>query len=353
MPLPRSLRPRAPRMRRSLLPPGCDQRRGCVGVHPPTRPGRGAMSGDMVDGPVVDGTPGDGPRGAEGTLEVERLSVRFQVDNSWIGRIRGRSGEITAVDDVSFTLQRGASLGIVGESGCGKSTMARAVVGLVKPDSGDIRYGGVRLGAKRSRRQRRLIQMVFQDPGSSLNPSMTPRRVLSELLRVHDMVPAGDIGDRCEELLDLVELPRRLIDARPRHLSGGQRQRIGIARALALEPEVLIADESVAALDVSVQASVLNLLADLRRRLGLMLLFVSHDLAVIRHVSDEVIVMYLGGIVEHSPAAQLFDVPRHPYTKALLASAPRLKQPTAAEPPIVGEPLSVLSVPAGCRFEPR
>ena len=178
---------------------------------------------------------------AAGLLEVERLSVRFRVDDSWVGRIRGRSGSITAVDDVSFSVERGASLGIVGESGCGKSTLAKALVGLVQPDSGEIRYGGARLGAKRSRRQRRLIQMVFQDPGSSLNPSMTPRRVLAELLRVHHMVPPGDIDRRCEELLDLVELPRRLIDTRPRHLSGGQRQRIGIARALALEPEVLIA----------------------------------------------------------------------------------------------------------------
>ena len=286
-------------------------------------------------------------------LEVQDLSVRFRVDDSWIGRLRGRSGEITAVDNVSFSVERGASLGIVGESGCGKSTLAKALVGLVQPDAGEIRYGGTTLGARRSRRQRRLVQMVFQDPGSSLNPSMTPRRVLSELLRVHRMVPAADIDSRCEELLDLVELPRRLMDTRPRHLSGGQRQRIGIARALALEPEVLIADESVAALDVSVQASVLNLLADLRRRLGLTLLFVSHDLAVIRHVSDDVIVMYLGGIVEHRRAASIFDDPRHPYTTALLASAPRLRSGTASEVPIVGEPLSMLSIPAGCRFEPR
>ena len=286
-------------------------------------------------------------------LRAERLSVRFRLGDSWLGRLRGRRAELTAVDDVSFTVERGCSLGIVGESGCGKSTLARALVGLVAPSAGEVHYGGVRLGARRSRRQRRLIQMVFQDPGSSLNPSLTPRRVLSELLRVHKMVLDRDVDRRCEELFDLVELPARFLDTRPRLLSGGQRQRVGIARALALEPEVLVADESVAALDVSVQASVLNLLTDLRRRLGLTLLFVSHDLAVIRHISDEVIVMYLGGVVEQSPAEQIFNAPQHPYTKALLASAPRLKRDITEEPPIVGEPSSALDVPEGCRFAPR
>ena len=290
---------------------------------------------------------------SDGTLVVDRLSVRFAVDKSWLGRLRGRTSELTAVDDVSFTVDRGRSLGIVGESGCGKSTLARALVGLVEPSAGDIHYGSTRLRARRTRPQKRLIQMVFQDPGSSLNPSMTARGVLSELLRVHRMVPGADVDARCEELFDLVELPSRFLDVRPRNMSGGQRQRIGIARALALEPEVLIADESVAALDVSVQASVLNLLTDLRRRLGLTLLFVSHDLAVIRHVSDEVMVMYLGGIVERGPAAQLFDDPQHPYTKALLASAPRLKRDLGEEPAIVGEPASALDIPPGCRFAAR
>ena len=307
------------------------------------------MSGSASDQRTAEGAPASD----EGALRVERLSVRFRIDDSWLGRLRGRRSELTAVDDVSFTVEPGRSLGIVGESGCGKSTLARALVGLVAPSCGEIHYGGVKLGARRSRRQRRLIQMVFQDPGSSLNPSLTPRRVLSELLSVHRMVPARDVDRRCEELLDLVELPGRFLDTRPRLLSGGQRQRVGIARALALEPEVLIADESVAALDVSVQASVLNLLTDLCRRLGLTLLFVSHDLAVIRHVSDDVIVMYLGGVVEHSPADQIFDAPQHPYTKALLASAPRLRRDITEEPPIVGEPSSALDVPDGCRFAPR
>ena len=314
------------------------------------------MSGTRSAGwaaPAANGAFVEGGRVEDGTLAVQGLSVRFGIDDSWLGRLRGRSAELIAVDDVSFIVERGRSLGIVGESGCGKSTLARALVGLVTPSAGDIHYGGTRLGAKRSRQQRRLIQMVFQDPGSSLNPSMTPRLVLSELLRVHRMVPGYAVGDRCEELLDLVELPSRFLDTRPRGLSGGQRQRIGIARALALEPEVLIADESVAALDVSVQASVLNLLSDLRQRLNLTLLFVSHDLAVVRHVSDDVIVMYLGGVVEHSSTERIFDDPQHPYTKALLASAPRLKRDATGEPPIVGEPSSPLDVPAGCRFEAR
>ncbi len=314
------------------------------------------MNGTKSPEPAARGTVGARPeRGpsTSGMLAVQGLSVRFATDNSWLGRLRGRSAELIAVDDVSFTVERGRSLGIVGESGCGKSTLARALVGLVQPSAGDIHYGGTRLGTRRSRRQRRLIQMVFQDPGSSLNPSMTPRQVLSELLRVHRMVPAHAVDERCEDLLDLVELPSRFLDTRPRQLSGGQRQRIGIARALALEPEVLIADESVAALDVSVQASVLNLLSDLRRRLNLTLLFVSHDLAVVRHVSDDVIVMYLGGVVEHSSADRTFGDPQHPYTRALLASAPRLKYEVTGEPPIVGEPSDPLDLGGGCRFETR
>ncbi len=288
-----------------------------------------------------------------GDLVVEDLYVRFAIKNSWLSRIRGTSVHLTAVDGVSFTIGEGRSLGIVGESGCGKSTVARALVGLVKPASGTITYDGQQLGTKRTQAQRRAIQMVFQDPGSSLNPSLSVRQILSELLKVHDRVPRNQIDARCAELLDLVEMPERFLDVRPRAMSGGQRQRIGIARALALDPAVLIADESVAALDVSVQASVLNLLDDLRERLNLTLMFISHDLGVVRHISEDVLVMYLGGAVEYGRCEDIFDNPQHPYTQALLASAPSLKRDLKQEVRLLGEPPSPLDVQPGCRFVGR
>ncbi len=196
--------------------------------------------------------------------------------------------------------------------------------------------------------------MVFQDPYSSLNPRMTVHQALAELLRVHKLVPRAGIDARCRELLDLVGLPPSALDAYPRQFSGGQRQRISIARALALEPEILIADEPVSALDVSVQATVLNLLADLRRRLGLTMLFVAHNMSVVRHVCDRVAVMYLGRIVETAPADQLFSDPRHPYTQALLRAVPRITPGrTTARDAVVGDPPSPIDLPPGCRFNPR
>jgi oligopeptide/dipeptide ABC transporter ATP-binding protein len=213
---------------------------------------------------------------------------------------------------------------------------------------------GKDLTGKRDQALRRRIQMVFQDPSSSLNPSLTVEKMLSELLRVHQVVPRNKIADRCAELMDLVELPQSLLKALPRRMSGGQRQRVGIARALALEPDVLIADESVAALDVSVQAPILNLLNSLREDLGLTLMFISHDLAVVRYVSDRVIVMYLGTAVEDRPTGELFDDPRHPYTKALMAAAPKFGVKKApGESALKGEPPSALNLPSGCRFRPR
>jgi oligopeptide/dipeptide ABC transporter ATP-binding protein len=288
-------------------------------------------------------------------LEVRDLTVKFRVGSALVARLKGDPiPDLVAVDDISFAVGRGESIGIVGESGCGKSTLAKAITGLEPPASGSIWLDGEELTMKRDRATRRRTQMVFQDPSSSLNPSLTVERTLAELLRVHRLVPKDEIEDRCADLMDLVELPRALLKSRPRSLSGGQRQRVGIARALALEPEVLIADEAVAALDVSVQAPILNLLNQLREELGLTVMFISHDLAVVRYVSDRVIVMYLGKAVEDRPAADLFDDPRHPYTKALMAAAPKFGVKKApGESALKGEPPSALDLPSGCRFRPR
>ncbi|GAA4156829.1 ABC transporter ATP-binding protein [Leifsonia shinshuensis] len=229
-----------------------------------------------------------------------------------------------ALDGGELSLRAGESVAIVGESGSGKSTFAKALVGLVPCIGGELRLEGERLGQRRSREQVRRLQMVFQDPSSSLNPSMTVGRMLEELLRFHRMVPKARVRERARELLEMVGLPASTITALPRRLSGGQRQRVGIARALAVEPTVLIADESTAALDVSVQAAILNLLARLRAELGLTLLFISHDLSVVRHISDRVIVMKDGRIVEDRDTAGLFAAPGADYTRELLAAAPRL-----------------------------
>ncbi|WP_052357576.1 ABC transporter ATP-binding protein [Leifsonia aquatica] len=235
-----------------------------------------------------------------------------------------RRHPVLALEGGELALGRGESVALVGESGSGKSTFAKVIVGLVRPRAGEILLDGEHLGSRRTRDQIRRVQMVFQDPSSSLNPSMTVGRMLEELIRFHDMVPRWETRARAIELLEMVGLPGSTFTALPRRLSGGQRQRVGIARALAVEPSVLIADESTAALDVSVQAAILNLLARLRSELGLTLLFISHDLSVVRHVSDRVIVMKDGGIVETGDVDGLFDAPREEYTRQLLAAAPRL-----------------------------
>ena len=291
----------------------------------------------------------------EPLLEVRGLSMEFAV-RSGIGRLlkRQKREVLRAVDGVDLELLKGETLGLVGESGCGKSTLARCLVGLLEPTAGEIRYEGRVVDARRTRGDRRRMQMVFQDPYSSLNPRMTVRQVLSELLRAHRMVPKEGLEARCRELLGLVGLGARALDAHPRQFSGGQRQRVSIARALALEPDILVADEPVSALDVSVQATVLNLLADLRAQLGLTVLLVAHNMAVVRHVSDRVAVMYLGRIVETAPTEELFTNARHPYTQGLLRAVPKLapgRASTAAA--VVGDPPSPIRLPSGCRFHPR
>ena len=282
------------------------------------------------------------------TLRVDHVTVEF----ASMHRARRRE-RFVAVDDATFEVARGECVGIVGESGSGKSTVARTIAGLIVPASGAVHLDGEVLSqTKRPPAVRRRIQMVFQDPNSSLDPRVTVGRAIAEVLEVHELVPRDGVAARVEELLALVGLAGRG-DARPAQLSGGQRQRVAIARALAAEPDVLIADEAVSALDVSVKASVINLLRDLRARLQLTMVFISHDLAVMSSICDRVLVMYQGRIIEESPTRALFTDARHPYTQALLTSVPRIgvplgPRPTAADDLPTGSP----SEPA-CRYASR
>jgi peptide/nickel transport system ATP-binding protein len=295
---------------------------------------------------------------AEPLLEVRDLVKHFPLRRTLLDAARGRpAAAVCAVDGVSFSLERGRTLGLVGESGCGKSTLGRCILRLHDADRGEIRFDGVdltRLGEAELLPYRKRLQVVFQDPYASLNPRQRVGRTLSEVLAVHgiDGGPAGR-DRRVAELL--VQVGLSPADARkyPGEFSGGQRQRIGIARALAVEPELLIADEPLSALDVSIQAQILQLLLDLRASLGLTMIFISHDLRVVRYLSDEVAVMYLGKIVERAPTATLFAHPRHPYTAALLSAVPEVGGERRDSIPIEGEPPSAVHVPAGCRFHPR
>ncbi|KGM30058.1 ATP-binding cassette domain-containing protein, partial [Inquilinus limosus] len=251
-------------------------------------------------------------------LEIAGLHKRFRLERTVVDALRRRPHPaVHALNGIDLAVRRGETLGIVGESGSGKSTLARCIVRLIEPDEGTMRYDGADIrsleGAARRAFNRR-VQMVFQDPRGSLNPRMTVRQTLAEALSVHRMRPKAQIPARIAELLDLVRLPREAADRYPHEFSGGQRQRIGIARALSVEPECLIADELVSALDVSVQAQVVNLLLELQERLGLTVLFVAHDLRLVRHLSHRVAVMYLGGIVETGETEALFAAPQHPYT---------------------------------------
>ncbi|MEO5614540.1 ABC transporter ATP-binding protein [Cypionkella psychrotolerans] len=291
-------------------------------------------------------------------ISAAGLRKSFPLPHGLIDRISGKVPlAVHALNDVSFTLHRGETLGIVGESGCGKSTLARCLVRLHELDQGEIHFEGTdvaSLSGPARRAFNRRVQMIFQDPYSSLNPRMTVRVILTEALSVHAMRPAVEIPARIAELLDLVRLPQDSADRYPHEFSGGQRQRIGIARALAVEPEILVADELVSALDVSVQAQVVNLLLDLQQRLDLTVLFVAHDLRLVRHISHRVAVMYLGKIVEIGPTEALFAASQHPYTRALLAAAPEL-DPSKRSRKIAakGELPSPIHPPKGCLFNTR
>jgi oligopeptide transport system ATP-binding protein len=271
---------------------------------------------------------------------------------------RRDAGRIHAVDGVSFDILEGETLGLVGESGCGKSTTGRALLHLVKPTAGEVRFQGrdlARLTPAELRRERRHMQMIFQDPFASLNPRLTVGRALEEPLEIHGLLSPAERRDRARELLALVGLDARAAFLYPHEFSGGQRQRIGIARALATRPRFLVADEPISALDVSIQAQVVNLLCDLKASLGLTYLFIAHDLAMVRHISDRVAVMYLGQVVELASRDALFARPLHPYTRALLAAIPRADPELARRPRALleGEAPSPLAPPPGCRFHTR
>lgn len=264
---------------------------------------------------------------------------------------------VKAVDGVSFAVSSGQTLGIVGESGCGKSTLGRVLLGLDTATGGDVTFNGSPIsGFSKTQmlRFRRSAQMIFQDPMMSLNPRLSVGAALTEVLAVHNIVPPAQRQDKVVELLRTVGLTPAIASRLPRTLSGGQCQRIGIARALALDPDVVVADEAVSALDVSVQAQILNLFIELQRRRNMALVFISHDLEVVRHICDHVIVMYLGKIVESGPVADIFSNPQHPYTQALISSVPRINGPGLMNMEMLaGEPPSPTNRPDGCAFHPR
>ncbi len=285
-------------------------------------------------------------------LEIKNLSKSFTIKDP-IGR---RSANLTAVNDVSFSLNKGETLGLVGESGCGKSTTGKLIMQLLAADSGQVIFKGndlTTLSPRQIRPYRRQLQMIFQDPYSSLNPRMTVSSILSEPLKIHKLTPTRQIRDRVIELLEQVGLGAQHEQRYPHEFSGGQRQRIGIARALAVEPEIIIADEPVSALDLSVQAQIINLLQEIKLKHDLSYVFIAHDLAVIEHVSDRIAVMYLGKIVELSDAGELYRQPGHPYTEALLNAVP-VPDPDYRRPvALSGEIPSPVDPPSGCSFHPR
>jgi oligopeptide/dipeptide ABC transporter ATP-binding protein len=292
---------------------------------------------------------------ADTLVEIDRLSVHFTVSTNAWGT--GRRAIVRAVDDVSLALHQGETLSLVGESGSGKTTLGRAALRLLEATAGCVRYRGKDLAALRPRElreMRRAMQLVFQDPFASLDPRMTVGASIGEALEIHDLC-TDRREDRVAELLELVGLPPSSARRYPHEFSGGQRQRIGIARALAVEPEFIVCDDPVSALDVSIQAQVLVLLIELQRELGLTYLFISHDLAVVRQVSTRVGVMYLGSLVELAPKSSVYERPLHPYTKALLAAVPDPDPaaPRATRIRLRGEVPSPLQPPAGCRFHTR
>ena len=292
-------------------------------------------------------------------LNVSHLSKTFPIKRNIAEIARKKEQKyVRAVEDVTFSIRKGETLGLVGESGCGKSTLSKTLIRLYKPDDGKImfdQYGDLALkeGAALTK-ARRDIQMVYQDPYSSLNPKMTIRQMFYEILSVHHICPKEEFEKKTIEILDMVGMPSYALDRYPSAFSGGQRQRIGIARALVLNPALLIADEPVSALDMSIQAQIINLLMDLKAKLNLTMLFISHDLRMVQYLSDRVMVMYLGRVVEMGSAEELFQHPAHPYTQILIQAAPVIDtKHKEREYEIRGETPSPIDIPKGCAFHPR
>ncbi len=293
---------------------------------------------------------------SEVLLRVEDLKMHFPI---YRGVFQRQVGAVRAVDEISFEVYRGETLGLVGESGCGKSTVARTVLQLYKPTAGKVHFEDkdlVHLKGEEMRQMRRKMQMIFQDPYASLNPRMTVEQIVGEPLMVHNAVTGKEIRERVEHLLDVVKLNPSFASRYPHEFSGGQRQRIGVARALALQPSFIICDEPISALDVSIQAQIINLLEDLQEEFGFTYLFIAHDLSVVRHISDRVAVMYLGVIMELAERDELYKKPLHPYTQALLSAVP-IPDPVAdakrARVILEGDVPSPANPPSGCRFRTR
>jgi oligopeptide transport system ATP-binding protein len=304
--------------------------------------------------PIAASQKGEHAELANSGLSVRHLKVYFPVQQ---GMFRRTKGFVKAVDDVTFSVAPGETLGLVGESGCGKTTLGRAIVKLIQPTSGEILLDGQNIAdlhGSALRAKRRKFQMIFQDPYNSLNPRMTVGEIIGEPLDIHHLAANGDRSRRIEQLLKAVGLDPLHAHRYPHEFSGGQRQRIGIARALAVEPELIVCDEPVSALDVSVQAQIINLLQDLQRERGVAYLFVAHDLAIVEHISQRIIVMYLGRIVELAPAKSVVRSPKHPYTQALISAVP-VVDPDAKRSRIMlsGEIPSPINPPSGCPFHPR